>query len=149
MIEIAKNKKAKFDYEILKTYNAGLELKGSEIKSIRNKNVTIKDSFIKINSNLEAFAFNLHVNKFENASLYAPDEKREKKLLLNKKEIISLYNEVNQKGLSIIPLLLFIDDNNRAKLEIGLCRGKKNFDKRASLKEKDIQRRIDNKLKSW
>ena len=88
-------------------------------------------------------------NKFENASLYAPDEKRDKMLLLNKKEIINLYNEVKQKGLSIIPLLLFIDDNNRAKLKIGLCRGKKNYDKRASLKEKDIQKRIDNKVKSW
>lgn len=148
MIEIAKNKKAYYDYEVIKEYTAGLELKGSEVKSIRQKNVVIKDSFVKVNSNIEAFAFNLHISKFDNASLYAPDPIRDKKLLLNKKELIHLYNEVRQKGFSIIPLLLFIDDNNYAKLKIGLCRGKKNYDKRASLKEKEIQRKIDNKIKN-
>lgn len=145
---VAKNKKAYFDYEVIEVMEAGLVLAGSEIKSIRNNNVSIKDSFIKIDSNLEIFAYNCNVSKYEHASLYAPDPARPKKLLLNKKEIIKLYNEVKQKTLTIIPLEIFINDKQKAKMKIGLCRGKKNYDKRASLKEKSINRDIQKVLKN-
>lgn len=144
---IAKNKKAYFDYEVLKTFDAGLVLEGSEIKSIRLKNVSIKDSFIKIDNHLEIFAYNFVITKYDHASSYAPDPHRPKKLLLKKKEIIELYNKVAQKSLTIIPLEVFINDKNFAKMKFGLCRGKKNYDKRASLKEKAINRDIEKSMK--
>lgn len=144
---VAKNKKAYFDYEVIDTFEAGIVLQGSEIKSIRNNTVSIKDSFIKIDSNLEIFAYNFTISKYEHASIYAPEPNRPKKLLLNKKEIIKLYNEVKQKTLTIIPLEIIINEKQKAKMKIGLCRGKKNYDKRASLKEKSIKRDIDKVLK--
>lgn len=144
---VAKNKKAYFDYEVLEVIDAGLVLEGSEIKSIRNHNVSIKDSFIKIDNHLEVFAYGFVITKYALASTYAPDPHRPKKLLLNKKEIIALYNKVTQKSLTLIPLEIFINDKNIAKLKFGLCRGKKNYDKRASLKEKDIKRDIEKSLK--
>lgn len=146
---ISKNKKAYYDYEILLEINAGLVLEGSEIKSIKNKNISIKDSFIKIDSNLEIFAYNFIISKYENSTIYSPEPNRPKKLLLNKKEIIKLYNEVRHKSLTIIPLNVYLDEKLRAKMLIGLCKGKKNYDKRASLKEKSINRDIEKILKRY
>lgn len=146
---VSKNKKAYYDYEVLLEFNAGLVLEGSEIKSIKNKNISIKDSFIKIDSNLEIFAYNFIISKYENSTIYAPDSNRPKKLLLNKKEIIKLYNEVRHKSLTIIPLNVYLDEKSRAKMLIGLCKGKKNYDKRAALKEKSINRDIEKTLKRY
>lgn len=146
---VSKNKKAYYDYEVLLEFNAGLVLEGSEIKSIKNKNISIKDSFIKIDSNLEIFAYNFIISKYENSTIYAPDPNRPKKLLLNKKEIIKLYNEVRHKSLTIIPLNVYLDEKSRAKMLVGLCKGKKNYDKRAALKEKSINRDIEKTLKRY
>lgn len=146
---IAKNKKAYYDYEIIKEFTAGLVLEGSEIKSIRNGEINLSDAFIKVNSNLEAFIFNFHIRKFTQASLYAPEPDREKKLLLNRKELIFLSDETKQKSMSIVPTMLIISDSGYAKIVIALARGKKNYDKRHSLKEKSIKRDIARSLKNY
>ena len=146
MILIQKNKKAFFDYEIVKKYEAGIVLKGYEIKSIRKKSVSLKEAFCKIVKK-EIFVFNMNVSKYENSNtFYEIDEKRTKKLLLHKKEILYLEKEVDQGGFTIIPLSIYFDDNNNCKLEIGLCKGKKNYDKRNSIKERDNKIQVNREL---
>ena len=125
---IARNKKAYHDYFVLETYEAGIELYGTEIKSIRNGRVNLKDSFCSVD-NGEMFAIGLHISPYEQGNIFNRDPLRKKKLLLHKKEIMKLFGQSQQQGLSIVPLQLYII-NGRAKLEIGLCKGKKLHDKR-------------------
>ena len=134
---ILKNKKAYYDYEIIKEYEAGLVLKGYEIKSIRNKKLSIKEAFCKIIKN-EIFIFNMNISKYENAnSFYEIDEKRVRKLLLHKKEIKFLEENTNLNGYTIIPLYIYFNEKNKCKLKIALVKGKKNHDKRNSIKERE------------
>ena len=136
------NKKAKFEYYLHDHYVAGIVLSGSEIKSIRNNRVSIKESFCKFIEN-ELFIINMNIQKYEfsNSEHYNP--KRDRKLLLNKKELSKIKKINDQKGNSIIPTKLFINEKGYAKIEISTATGKKLYDKRQALKEKDIKKRID------
>ena len=142
---IARNKKAYHDYFVLETYEAGIELNGTEIKSIRNGRVNLKDSFCSVD-NGEMFAIGLHISPYEQGNIFNRDPLRKKKLLLHKKEIMKLFGQSQQQGLSIVPLQLYII-NGRAKLEIGLCKGKKLHDKREVAAKRDAERTIDRALK--
>ena len=144
-----KNKKAFHDYFVLETYEAGIELKGSEVKAIRDSRVNLKDSFIRIVKN-ELFVFNMHITHLSTAhSTYRPDERRDRKLLLHRREIDKLQSKVNKDGLTIIPLKLYFNNKNMVKMQIGLAQGKKLHDKREDLKKKTMQRETQQALKNW
>ena len=142
---IARNKKAYHDYFVLETYEAGIALYGTEIKSIRNGRVNLKDSFCSVD-NGEMFTIGMHISPYEQGNIFNRDPLRKKKLLLHKKEIMKLFSQSQQQGLSIVPLQLYIK-NGRAKLEIGLCKGKKLHDKREVAAKRDAERTIDRALK--
>lgn len=144
---LATNRKARHDYEILETYEAGIALKGTEIKSVRIGKLNLKDGFVSI-SNGEAFLKNVHISPYEQGNRFNHDPLRERKLLLHKREINKLFNEVRQKGHTIVPLKVYLK-RGRAKVLIGLARGKKLYDKRQSLKEKQMKRDIDRALKNY
>ncbi len=143
-----KNKRATFDYHVVDTYKAGIVLTGTEIKSIRLGKASLVDTFCYIH-NGEIWVKNMHIAEYFFGSYNNHAVRRDRKLLLNKKEITSLQNDTKSPGFTIVPLRLFIDQNGRAKLEIGLCRGKKEFDKRATIKEKDARREIDRVVKRF
>lgn len=134
------NKKARFDYEILETYSAGIVLTGTEIKSIRLGKANITESFCEFNESHELFAINTSIEEYAFGNQFNHKTRSERKLLLNKRELKSLERSVETKGLTIVPLRLFTNEKGLAKLEIGLCRGKKTYDKRESLKEQDTKR---------
>lgn len=137
MLEV-KNKKAYFDYTILDEIEAGIVLTGTEIKSIRQGSIDLKDSFITIKNN-EAFIINMYIAKYEEGNIFNHDERQTRKLLLHKKEIIKLKEKVKLEGLTLIPLKLYFK-KNKVKILMGICKGKKLYDKRASLKEKDLKK---------
>lgn len=133
-----RNKKAYFNYFIETEYEAGIVLKGTEIKSIRNGSCNIGDSYIRIKDN-EAFIINMYIAKYEQGNQFNHNETRERKLLLNKKEILKLKTGVMQDGYNIVPLKLYIH-KGKAKLLIGLAKGKKLYDKREVIKQRDLER---------
>ncbi len=137
MIEV-KNKKAYFDYSILEELEAGIALTGTEIKSIRKGSIDLKDTFVNIKNN-EAFILNMYIAKYEEGNIFNHEEHRTRKLLLHKKEIKKLKEKIKIEGLTIIPLKLYFK-KNKVKILIGICKGKKLYDKRATLKEKDLKR---------
>lgn len=143
---IANNKKAYHDYFIIDTYEAGIELQGTEIKSIRNGSVNLKDSFIRI-KNGEAFVENMHIAPYGQGNIFNHEPRRLRKLLLHKKEIRKLEKSIQEQGLTIVPTKLYFN-TSKAKLEIALVKGKKLFDKRNDLKEKAMQRDIDKAMKN-
>ena len=144
-LPIASNRKAYHDYFVLETYEAGIELYGTEIKSIRGGRGNLKDSFCSVD-NGEMFVIGMHISPYEHGNIFNRDPMRKKKLLMHKKEIIKLFTQNQQQGLSIIPLKLYIK-KGRAKLEIGLCKGKKLHDKRNVAAEKEANRSIERALK--
>ena len=144
---IAQNKKARHDYFLLDTYEAGIELKGTEIKSIRLGNVNLKDSFVKIKDN-EIFVENMHISLYEQGNIFNHEAKRTRKLLLHRKEILKLTNKLKEGGLTIVPTQLYFS-GCKAKLEIALAKGKKLYDKRNDLKEKAAKRDIEKSLKNY
>lgn len=133
-----KNKKAYFDYIVEKEIEAGLVLKGTEIKSIRKGSVDIKDSYVKIKCK-EAYVINMYIAKYEEGNRFNHEERRTRKLLLHQQEIKKLADYIDKDGYTIIPLKLYIK-NGRAKLLIGVCKGKHLYDKRAALKEKELKK---------
>lgn len=133
-----KNKKAYFDYTILEDLEAGIALTGTEIKSIRQGSIDLKDTFVNIKNN-EAYILNMYIAKYEEGNIFNHDERRTRKLLLHKNEIKKLKEQIKIEGLTIIPLKLYFK-KNKVKILIGVCKGKKLYDKRASLKEKDLKR---------
>ena len=137
-----RNKKAAFEYFFIETYTAGIVLTGTEIKSIRQGKASLVDSFCYIN-NGEVWVKGMNVTPYFYGSYNNHESKRDRKLLLNKREIKNLQEATKQVGFTIVPTLLFIDDHGRAKLDIALCRGKKEFDKRQTLKEKEDRREMD------
>lgn len=139
------NRKARYDYEILETYEAGIVLKGTEIKSIRDGRVNLSDSYALIR-NGEIFLLNMHISPYSHGNIHNHEETRSRKLLLHKKEIRKLAEQVSIKGLTIVPLKLYFK-KNKAKILIGLARGKKTYDKRETIKERDILRDIQRKYK--
>lgn len=132
------NKKAKFDYFIEKELEAGIELKGTEIKSLRKGSADLKDSYIRIKNN-EVYIINMYIAKYEEGNIFNHDERRERKLLLHKKEILKLKEESEKEGYTLIPIRAYFK-GKVIKISVGLCRGKKNYDKRESIKEKDLKR---------
>lgn len=144
MIEI-KNKKATFDYNIEETFEAGIVLKGTEIKSIREGRANLKDSYAVIKKS-EVFLLNMHISAYENGNIFNHEETRTRKLLLHKKEILKLRDKIEISGYTLIPIKLYFK-GNKAKILLGVGKGKKTFDKRESLKEKDIKRDIERVLK--
>lgn len=141
-----KNRRAEHDYFVVDRLTAGIVLTGTEIKSIRAGKAGLVDTFCFIRDG-EIWVKNMYVAEYFYGSFYNHDAKRERKLLLNRREILRLAQETKNPGLSIVPLLLYIDDNNRAKLKIALVRGKKEYDKRQTLREKEDKRMIDQKFK--
>ena len=142
---LAQNRKARHDYTILETIEAGLVLQGTEIKSIRQGKINLKDGFVSIRQG-EAFLKNVHISPYEQGNIFNHDPLRNRKLLLHKKEIEKLEREVKQNRLTIIPLKVYIV-RGRAKVLIGLAEGKNRYDKRHSLKEQQMKRVIDRALK--
>ena len=138
---VAQNKKAYHDYFVLETYEAGIALFGTEVKSIRKGRVNLKDNWCNI-VNGEIFANGMHISPYAQGNIFNRDPMRPKKLLMHKREINRLYAEVKQQGLTLIPLSIYFL-NGRAKLEVGLCKGKKNYDKREAEARKDAQRDMD------
>ncbi len=142
---IAKNKKAYFDYFILSTYEAGIELFGTEVKSIRNGNVNLKDSFCSIDEG-ELFIKGMHISPYEKGNIFNRDPMRDKKLLMHKREIMTLLGKIKQDGLTLIPLSLYFS-GSKVKVELGLCKGKKLYDKRDTIAKKEADRNISANLK--
>lgn len=142
------NKRAKFDYEIIEKYTAGIVLAGTEIKSIRLGKANITESFCEFHNN-ELFVINMYIEEYAFGNRFNHKSRGERKLLLNKRELKGLARSVQAKGLTIIPLKLHTNEKGLAKLDIGLCRGKKTYDKRESLKEQDTKRDLDRIKKSF
>ena len=138
-----KNKRARFDYELLETFEAGLVLGGTEIKSIRQSKARITESFCEFNDRGELFIVNMNIDPYSHGSFYNHKPTAERKLLLQKKELKKLFKEVTKDGLTIVPLKLYINDKGRAKLSVALARGKKNYDKRETIKDRENKRNLD------
>lgn len=143
---IAQNKKARHDYSIIDTMEAGMVLQGTEIKSIRNSRINLKDGFIRVR-NGEAFLHNVHISPYEQGNIFNHDPLRTRKLLLHKKQIHKWETEAKNAGMTIVPLRVYLKDGF-AKVLIGLAKGKKDYDKRESLKRKDQERQIQRVLKN-
>ena len=137
-----KNRKANFEYQFISTFIAGISLLGTEIKSIRNNQANISDAYC-VFTKTELYVKNLHISEYTNGGQTNHEPKRERKLLLKKEELNKLFKKVTEKGNAIIPIRLFINTGGKAKLEIALAKGKKIYDKRESIKEKDLKRDID------
>lgn len=140
------NRKAYHDYFILEEYEAGIVLTGTEIKSIRENGAIIKDSYAII-KNGEAFLLNMHISKYEQGNIFNHDETRTRKLLLNKREIFKMRDAITLSGNTLIPLKAYFK-KGKLKILIGICKGKKNYDKRESIKERDIKREIQKDFKN-
>lgn len=143
---LIKNKKAFFEYEILDTFIAGIKLAGTEIKSIRGGRANLTDSYCQYEGK-ELYVKNLHIAEYELGTINNHIAKRDRKLLLQRRELQRWQKKVKESGLTIIPLKLFINERGLAKLEIGLCKGKKIYDKRDSIKERDHGRDMDRMMK--
>jgi SsrA-binding protein len=141
-----KNKKAFFEYEVLDKYVAGIQLLGTEIKSIRDGKAGLAEAYCTFVGD-ELFVLGMHIGIYKNAGQFNHEEKRDRKLLLERQELDKLHKKVKEKGLTIIPLKIFIMKNRWAKLEIALAQGKKTYDKREDLKKKDAKREIDRMTK--
>lgn len=141
-----KNKRASFEYEFIEKFIAGIQLFGTEIKSIRAGKAGLVDSYCYF-SRSELYVKEMHISEYKFGSYYNHEEKRERKLLLNRKELNKLERKTKESGLTIVPTRLFINDRGFAKIEIALCRGKKHYDKRESLKQRDHKREIDRMMK--
>ena len=143
-----KNRKAKFEYEFLDKYVAGIKLAGTEIKAIRQGKASIAESFCEF-QNHELFVINMHVEEYSHASHFNHNPKSERKLLLQRKELRKLEKEVKNTGLTIIPLRLFINERGLAKMQIALAKGKKLYDKRETIKDRESKRKLDRIKKEY
>ena len=143
---VANNKKAYHDYFIEETYEAGIVLTGTEIKSVRQGKVSIKESYAKIH-NGEMFLYGMNISPYEQGNRFNVDSLRDRKLLLHKQEIRKLIGYTTMKGLTIVPLKMYINEEGRAKVEIGVARGKKNYDKREDIAKRDAKRDMERKMK--
>ena len=139
------NRKVKYNYQIFETLEAGIVLTGTEIKSLRLGKANIKDSYARVKNN-EVFLINMHISSYDNGNIFNHDETRERKLLLHKKEILKFRDKIKLEGYTLVPLKVYLKDG-RAKVLIGLAKGKKNYDKREDIKKRDIERSIRAKLK--
>jgi len=143
---VSQNKKAYHDYFIEATYEAGIELKGTEIKSVRKGSANLKDSYIRI-KNGEAFVEGMHIAPYEQGNIFNHDPLRTRKLLLHRKQINKLEKEIKEAGMTLVPTKLYFGDGSKVKLEVAVAKGKKLYDKRQDLKAKDAKRDIEKALK--
>ncbi len=134
------NKKARYDYDIEETVEAGIVLKGTEIKSIRNGKAQLKDSYAILKNN-GVYLLNMHISAYENGNIFNHEETRTRKLLLHKKEILKIRDKINQEGYTLVPIKVYFVKNH-AKVLIGIARGKKNYDKREAIKKRDMEREM-------
>ena len=141
------NKRARFDYFIEEEFEAGIVLTGTEIKSVRNGHCNIKDCYGVVKNN-EVFLINMFIGQYKEGNIFNHDETRTRKLLLHKKEIKKISNSIQLNGLTLIPLKLYFKDN-RLKVLLGICRGKKSYDKRETIKDRDIKREVKKNLKRY
>lgn len=143
---VAQNKKARHDYFVLETYEAGIELFGTEVKSIRKGRINLKDSWCSIDGG-EIFVNGMHISPYEQGNIFNRDPMRVRKLLMHKREINRLFGTTKQQGLTLIPLSVYFL-KGRAKIEVGLCKGKKNYDKRETMARRDAQRDMERAMKN-
>lgn len=143
---IAENRQARHEYFILESFEAGIELFGTEVKSIRAGGVNLKDSWISI-ENGEAYIKQMHISPYEKGNIFNKDPLRERRLLLHKSELMRLFGQVKQGGLTLIPISMYFK-GSRVKIQVGLCKGKQLHDKRATMAERDAKRTIDRAMKS-
>ena len=141
---VSRNRKAKFEYQLFDTYEAGIELRGSEIKSIRAGQVSLSESYVRTNGR-QAWLVSAHIAPYDQASAFNHDPERERRLLLHKREIKTLWDGVRLKGMTIIPTMLYLRDG-LAKVEIALAKGKRQYDKRQAIKKRDMARDVDRAL---
>ncbi|TFG72563.1 MAG: SsrA-binding protein SmpB [Flavobacteriales bacterium] len=144
-----KNKRARFEFELLDQFKAGIVLSGTEIKSIRLGKASIAESFCEFNEKGELFVINMQIDEYSHGSHYNHKPKAERKLLLNKRELRKLEKEVKTSGLTIVPLNVFLDERGRAKMNIALAKGKKLYDKRETMKDRDNKRELDRVKKQF
>lgn len=145
---IVTNKKAAYDYFILSKYEAGIVLQGSEIKSIRNHAVNLKDSYVVI-KNQEVFILNMHIAEYSHGNLFNHDPFRTRKLLLHKKEILKMQLKIKQEGFTLIPIKLYFNEKGKVKVEIALAKGKKLYDKRETIKQREQKRELQKNYKQF
>lgn len=143
---IARNRTAKHDYEIMETYEAGVVLTGTEVKSLRERACQISDSFCIIRGG-EVWLVNSHIHPYSNGGVWNVDPDRRRKLLMHRRQIDTLDGKLRTKGLALVPLELYFDEHNRVKLAVGLCRGKKDYDKRHDMATRQVNRDIERALK--
>lgn len=141
------NRKVNFDYEIIETFEVGIVLTGTEIKSIRLGKANLKDSYAIIRNN-ELYLLNMHISKYDQGNIFNHDETRTRKLLMHKKEILKLHSKLDLEGLTLVPVKLYFK-GSKAKILLALAKGKKNYDKREEIKKKDINRQINKDLKNY
>ena len=144
---VARNKKAYHDYHIDSNLEAGMVLSGPEVKSLRAGKANLKDGYVKINNRGEAILHNVHISVYSHATHNPNDPLRTRKLLLHKRELRKLIGKLREKGLALIPLKIYFNEKGKAKVELGLARGKREYDKRAALKEKQSDREIDRAMR--
>ena len=144
---IAQNKKAYHDYFVDEKYEAGIALYGTEVKSVRMGEVNLKDSYCSV-KNGELFVLGMHISPYEKGNIFNREPRRERKLLMHKREIMKINGMLTQKGYTLVPLSLYFSGKN-VKVELGLCRGKKLYDKRDSIATKEVNREIDRKMKEF
>ncbi|MCD6454713.1 MAG: SsrA-binding protein SmpB [Candidatus Aminicenantes bacterium] len=145
---VATNRKAKRDYEILETYEAGIELKGTEVKSIRNGRININDSFIREKRG-ELYLVGAHISPYEQGNIFNHDPLRDRKLLLHKKEIHRIITKMKEKRLTVVPLKVYFNKRGKFKVEIAVAKGRKAYEKKQKIKERDIEREMQAELKKW
>ena len=143
---VARNKKARHDYFIIETYEAGIQLTGTEIKSVRAGKVNLKDGYARINGS-EVWLYNVHISPYEKGTYYNHDPLRPRKLLLRSEEIKRLIGKTKEKGLTLVPLEMYLKDNKWAKIELALVKGKTKHDKRESIAERDARRAMEKALR--
>lgn len=142
---VIQNRRARHEYHVLERFEAGIELQGTEVKSLRDGHMTLKDSYADV-QNGEMFLVNAHINPYDKGNIFNHDPERPRRLLMHKREIFKLGQRVEEKGLTLIPLRVYFK-NGRAKVEIGLCKGKHSVDKRDTIRERDIERETDRMIK--
>ncbi len=145
---IAKNKKAYFNYEIIDTLETGIELKGSEVKSIREGRISLKESYAEIKDG-EIFLIHCHISPYEAANIFNHEPLRERKLLLHRREIKRWTGKIKEKGLTLVPTKVLINKKGRIKVEIALARGKRDYQKREKIRERDRDREMQRDMKGW
>ena len=145
--DIARNRKAFHEFDMVERFEAGIELTGTEVKSLRESNCQLTDAFVLIRKG-EAWLHNLHIAPYSHGSYNNPDPDRKRRLLLHRKQIMVLSQKVKERGLAIVPLRMYFSDNNHVKVEIALARGKKMHDKRQAMAERDAKRDLERAMKA-